>query len=457
MRAPLLPEEPLQLHSLENEICTLGAMLFGQRAVDQVLTIVESSDFFYRHHQLIFQAIQRLTMDNKPVDLVTLETELAATGILEEIGGRAYLVRIAEAVPTPANARFYAENVREYSTLRALESAGTDIVRSVRDTEISLEEKISRAEASVFEVGAQRIGKEFLDMPALAREVMLDVDHVVETGEPTLGLPSGFVDLDEITTGFYGGDLIIVAARPSMGKTALVMAMAQHVAQTVRDKAVAVFSLEMSAKQLTRRLVSMISRVNSNDMKRPYLTQDQLRKITIACEKLYGMNLFLDESADISGFEMLAKCRRLKKQHGLSLVVVDYLQLMRGNRRTENRVTEVSEIARALKAMAKDLDVPVIALSQLSRGVENRDSKIPQLSDLRESGSIEAEADMVMMIYRKRYYERRENPDEETVYDPTLPEPADIIIAKNRNGATDTVKLAFTPAYALFSNLSPDR
>lgn len=452
MRTHLLPDEPLLLYSLENEMAALGSMLFGAKAADAVLAMLEPEDFHYSAHQEIFRAMKQLSMDSKPIDILTLESELVRRGKLEDVGNRAYLLRVAETVPSPANARFYAENIREYATLRNLEVAGTDIVRSVRDTESSLEDKISRAEASVFDVGARRIGKDFLQMSALANDVMIDIDHVHETGEPILGIPSGFFDLDELTTGFYGGDLVIVAARPSMGKTSLKLAMAQHAATKFPDQAVAIFSLEMSGKQLARRLVSMMARINSNDMKRPNLSQNQIVKLTDACERLYNMNLHIDESSDISGFEMLGKCRRLKKEQGLSMVIVDYLQLMRGNRKTENRVQEVSDIARALKAMAKELDVPVIAGSQLSRGVENRENKIPQLSDLRESGSIEAEADMVMMIYREQYYKMREDREAAQKVDPTLPETATVIVAKNRNGPVDSVDLAFTPAYALFQS-----
>ncbi len=456
MRTSLLPEEPLLLYSTENETAALGSMLFGPKAADQVFGIVSEDDFHNPAHKEMFRAMLQLSFESRPIDPITLESELIRRGKLEEAGGRAYILRVAETVPSPANARFYAENIREYSTLRNLEGAGTDIVQSVRDTNLTIEDKIANAEAAVFEIGAKRMGKDFMTMAALANDVMLDIDHIVETGEETLGMASGFPDLDKLTTGMYGGDLTIVAARPSMGKTSFALAIAQNVARKNPSQAVAVFSLEMSSKQLARRLVSMLAEVNSNDMKRPNLSQDQLRKITDACEKLYGMNLFIDESSDISGFEMLGKLRRLKKEHGLSMVVVDYLQLMRGNKKTENRVQEVSDIARALKAMAKELDVPIMALSQLSRAVENREGKRPQLSDLRESGSIEAEADIVMMIYRDQYYKDREHP-EEANREAGRVEEADIIIAKHRNGPTDTVKLGFKPTYALFASLARGR
>lgn len=448
----LLSEEPILLYSLDAEMTALGSMFYGERSADMVLAILEENDFYHPAHREIFRAMRQLQLEYKPIDPITVRNELTRRAKLEDIGGDAYLIRIIEFVPSPVNGPFYAEIVREYAILRALESAGHDIASLSRQTEKSVQDKISNAEALVFDIGTRRLGKDFLVMRELAKDVFLDVDTVLETGDETLGVPSGFYDLDDLTTGFYGGDMVIVAARPSMGKTSLVLAMALHVAKTIKDKNVAVFSLEMSGKQLARRLVSMLSKVSSDEMKRPHLSDGQYKRIADAVEHLYDLPIHIDESSDISGFEMLGKCRRLKKEGGLSLVIVDYLQLMRGNRKTENRVQEVSDIARSLKAMAKELDVPVIALSQLSRSVENRDNKLPQLSDLRESGSIEAEADMVMMIYRKQYYSDRENPEDANT-DHERNEEADIIIAKHRNGPTGTVKLGFQPSYALFNNI----
>jgi replicative DNA helicase len=311
----------------------------------------------------------------------------------------------------------------------------------------------------VFQVGARRLGKDFIPMRTLASEVMTDIDTILDTGVESLGLPSGFYDLDELTTGFYGGDMVVLAARPSMGKSALVLGMALHVANRCSregDGSVAFFSLEMSGKQLARRLVSMLSQVSAHAMKKPNLSHETLKKLADACETLYGLPLFLDETSDISPFEVLGKCRRLKREHGLRMVVIDYWQLMRGMKRTENRVQEISEIARAIKGLAKELDVPVVALSQLNRGVESRENKRPQLADLRESGSIEAEADIVLMLYRDQYYKdrdpeyRKEHPQSELP--PDRVEDAEVIIAKHRNGPTGTVVLGFQPTYARFVN-----
>ena len=431
----------------------LGSMLYGERAADEVLAILDEEDFYRPAHREMYRAMRQLQRESKAIDLVTLKQELVRRGQLENVGGEEHLIRIAEFVPSPANASHYAHIVLENATLRRLEDAGHEIVKVVRDPDLTTDEKVNEAEREVYEVGGRRLGKDFSLMRDLARDVLLDIDSIVESGVETLGLTSGFGDLDALTTGFYGGDLVIVAARPSMGKTSLVLSMAMAAAHAEPDKAVALFSLEMASKQLARRMVSMKSKVSSGVMKKPNLQKSVLVKLTDACEALYGLPLYVDETSDISGFEMLGKCRRLKRERGLSLIVVDYLQLMRANRRSENRVQEVSDIARSLKALAKELDVPVIALSQLSRNVENRENKVPQLSDIRESGSIEAEADLVMFIYREEYYKSRENRDETPahVQDPDHAERADIIIAKHRNGPTGVVQLAFQPTYALFS------
>ncbi len=442
------------LHSIDAEMSALGSMLYGDKPAEQVFGLLEEDDFYVPAHRDIFRAMRQLQRENKAIDLVTLKQELVRRGKLEESGGEDYLIRIAEIVPSPANATYYAGIVLDQATLRRLEESAHTIVKLVRDPDQEVSEKVNDAEQTVFQVGARRLGKEFLPMRQLATEVMTEIDTILDTGKETLGVASGFYDLDELTTGFYGGDMVIIAARPSMGKTALVLRMALQVAEKVGP--VAFFSLEMGGKQLARRLVSMLSKVSSNTMKKPNLEHATLKRLADACEHLYGLPLFVDETSDSSAFEMLGKCRRLKREHGLALVVVDYLQLMRGSKKTENRVQEISEIARSLKALSKELDVPVIALSQLSRAVEGRESKIPQLSDLRESGSIEADADIVLMIYREQYYRERdpkyreEHPEMDT--SPDRVELADVIVSKHRNGPTGIVKLAFQPTYALFSN-----
>ncbi len=433
-------------------MCALGSMLLNEQASEQVFGVLNEDDFYFPPHREIYLAMRQLVANFRVIDLVTLKNELMARQKLADIGGEDYLIQVAEAVPSAANATYYADIVKDKSLVRNLSQAGQQIIKIAVDSELETGEKLNDAENLIFQVGNQRLGKDFLPVQSLAKEFMVDMDNLYESGEPVLGIPTKFYDLDEMTTGLYGGDLTIIAARPSMGKTSLVLKMALNVADK-QPGGVALFSLEMSGKQLARRLVSMISGISSSVLKRRDLSHENYRKLADACEMMYGMPLFIDESSDISGLEMRGKCRRLKREHGLSLVVVDYLQLMRGNRKTENRVQEISDIVRSLKAMAKELDVPVIALSQLNRGVESRENKRPQLSDIRESGSIEAEADIVLFIYRDNYYKARENPAEADM-DPDRVEVSEIIIAKHRNGPIGTVELAFQPKYALFENLA---
>lgn len=447
----LAPDELLPLHNLEAEMSTLGAMILKEQAAETVFGMLSEDDFHFPAHREMFRAIKQLAISGRAIELLTIKNELVERGRLAEVGGEDYLIQVAESVSSAANAAHYAKIVLEKSTLRRLDDAGHQIIKVVRDPELDTDDKLDRSENLIFQVGNQRLGRDFLNLRHLAKDVMIDMDTLVETGEPTLGIPTGFYDLDAMTTGLYGGDMIIVAARPSMGKTSLVLKMAINVARRVPGN-VALFSLEMSGKQLARRFASMISGVSSNVLKKTDLNADNYRRLADACEVMYDLPIFIDESSDINGLEMRGKCRRLKREGGLSLVVVDYLQLMRGNRKTENRVQEISDIARSLKGMAKELDVPVIALSQLNRSVENRENKRPQLSDIRESGSIEAEADLVMFIYRDDYYKDREKP-EEANRDPERTEVADIIIAKHRNGPIGTIKLGFQPSYANFENL----
>lgn len=442
-----------QLFNLEAEMSVLGSMVIREQAAEQVFSILREEDFYHPAHREIYKAMQQLSINFKPIDLVTLKDELAARAKLQDVGGEDYLIQVAEAVPSAANAQYYANIVKDRATIRNLNGAGHEIVKLTQDPDKDADEKLNEAESLVFSVGSQRLGKDFQDIRSLTKDFMVDLDNLLDTGEPTLGAPSGFYDLDQMTTGFYGGDLTIVAARPSMGKTSLVLKMALNVARKIPNQNVAIFSLEMSGRQLARRLVSMQSMISSNVLKRSDLGIDVYKKLADACEYLYDLPIHIDESSDISGLEMRGKCRRLKREGGLSLVIVDYLQLMRGSRRTENRVQEISEIARSLKSMAKELDVPVIALSQLNRAVENRENKRPQLADIRESGSIEAEADIVMFIYRDNYYKARENPDEADM-DPDRTEVAEVIIGKHRNGPIGTVEVAFQPKYALFENLA---
>ncbi len=445
-------EDRVPPHSIEAEMSALGSILLSERAAEELQSILVEDDFYRPAHREIFRAMRQLLQSNKAIDLVMLKNELAARGKLEEIGDVDYLIQIAESVPSASNGKYYAGVVQDKATLRRLETAGQEIVGVVRNPEMDVDEKVDAAEAAVFEVGRKRLGKDFQPVKALAKEFFVDVDRLLETGEPVLGTPSGYADLDAVTTGFYGGDLVIVAARPGMGKTSLVLNFALNMAAKAMQN-VAVFSLEMSGKQLVRRMIATLAKVPMDTLKKANLSTSDYQKLADACEDLYSLPIFIDDSSDVSPMEVRGKCRRLKADGGLALVVVDYLQLMRGSKRTENRVQEISEIARGLKSMAKDLDVPVIALSQLNRGVESRPDKRPMLSDIRESGSIEAEADMVMFIYREKYYERKQGQFEADRDDPSTAEPTELSIAKHRNGPTGTVLLGFQPVYTRFTLL----
>ncbi|MCA1946549.1 MAG: replicative DNA helicase [Armatimonadetes bacterium] len=446
-------EDLIPLRSLEAEMGVLGSMLLSARAAEEGAGLLSEEDFYQPAHQEVYRAMLQLIRSGKAVDILTLRSELEARGTLQQVGGVDYLVQVMESVPSAANAIPYARIVLEKSTLRRLETAGRTIAGLARSPEIpDVDGKVDEAERLIYEVGSKRLGKDFQAVGTLATEFFRDIDQIMETGEPMTGVHSGFYSLDEMTTGFYPGDLVIVAARPSMGKTALVLNFALNVART-RKGPVAIFSLEMSGAQLVRRLVSMISGVRGDVLKSTHITDEQYTKIVDACEELSTLPIYIDDSSEINGLEIKGKCRRLQQQHGeLALIVVDYLQLMRATRKVENRVQEVGEIARSLKAVAKDLSVPVVALSQLSRSVETREGRKPQLSDLRESGSIEAEADLVMFIFREDYYKPKEERAQELVNENVAQE-AEIIIAKHRNGPTGTVKVGFQPAFARFVNL----
>ncbi|MBV6456976.1 MAG: Replicative DNA helicase [Fimbriimonadaceae bacterium] len=454
MRAVAAIDDYVPPHNDEAEMSAIGSMILSERAAEEVFSMLAEEDFYRPSHREIYRAMRQLRLNRSTIDLVTLKNELLQRDVLQQVGGVEMLIQIAESAPSAANATYYAQIVLDLSTMRQLAEAGHEIAKIAHDAELDADEKVDQAEQEVFKVGRQRIGKYFVPVRVLAGEFFDDVDRLMDTGEPVLGVASGFYDLDGMTTGFYGGELYILAARPAMGKTSLVLSFGLNAAMKTKQN-VAIFSLEMSGKQLVRRMVSMLSGVGMGALKRPRLLSEEYDKLADATEALYGAPIHVDDSSDVSVLEMRGKCRRLKADGGLAMVIVDYLQLMRGSRRTENRVQEVSEIARGLKALSKELDVPVVALSQLSRQVENRDDKRPQLSDIRESGSIEAEADMVMFIYRDAYYKAKEI-QSDVPYDPSRTEESEIIIAKHRNGPTGKVILGFQPGYARFVNYTKE-
>lgn len=444
-------------HDLEAEKAVLGALMEDADCAVDVFAILREDDFYSHAHRTIFRAMKSIHDQQSMPDFVVLSSHLRDTGVLAAVGGPAYLIELTSGSLSTA-AQHHALIVQQKAILRELLGAGREIHRLVHDSSLTLEEKLRGAERAVFLAGERRLAGDLVRVGEIAETVWEQVTHVLEGGEPVRGLATGFADLDEIMGGAKPGELIIIAARPAMGKTALVMNIALNVALGVGADpsrppgAVAVFSLEMTAVSLTQRLMASLSRVRPDRWLRPGLPNEECERVYHAAELLAQAPIYLDESADVSASEMVGKLRRLQSRVGpISLIVVDYLQLMRSSRRIENRAQEIGEIARSLKAMSKTFQCPVLALSQLNRQAENRDDKRPQLSDLRESGSIEAEADLVGLIYRDSYY--HSEPDEFGQPIAKAEEVAELIIAKHRNGPTDTVLLAFEGAYTKFQNL----
>lgn len=418
--------------NIEAEQSVLGSMLLDRDAIIAASEILRPTDFYREAHQKIFQAMLALTDRNEPVDLVTLTEELRQKNQLEAVGGTIGLTMLANVVPTSANVVYYARIVREKAVLRSLINAATRIVTRSFEASDNVDEILDEAEQAIFEVSRRSSNQGFSSMKEILKGTFERIDRLWGNRSGITGVPTGFPDLDRMTCGLQNADLIIIAARPSMGKTTLALNIAQHIA--VSEKLpVAIFSLEMSKEQLVQRMLCALAGIDSHRLRSGFLAEEDYPKLTRAAGPLSEAPLFIDDTAAISVMEMRAKARRLKAEHGLSAVFVDYLQLMRGGERAENRQQEISAISRSLKALAKELDVPVIALSQLSREVEKRDKKRPVLSDLLESGGIEANADLVAFIYREGYY--REDAENRYL--------TDIIIAKQRNGPVGTIQLYF--------------
>lgn len=429
--------------NLEAEQAVLGAILLETEALITAMELIRAEDFYSVAHQRIFEAMTDLNDDNQPLDLVTLTARLQDKNQLEEIGGVTYLARLANAVPTAANIEYYAQIVEEKSMMRRLIRTATQIVSNGFAAEEDVGALINDAEQRIMEISNRRSSSGFISI----RDVLMDVFDRVEflynhKGGAT-GIPSGFRDLDKMTSGFQRNDLIIVAARPSVGKTAFALNIAQNVAVRAGET-VAIFSLEMSAAQLVQRMLCAESNVDAGRMRTGYLEGDDWEKLTMAIGALSEAQVYIDDTPGITVSEIRAKCRRLKKEKGLGMILIDYLQLIQGRGKPgENRQQEVSEISRTLKQIARELEVPVIALSQLSRGVEQRQDKRPMMSDLRESGSIEQDADIVAFLYRDDYY------NQETEKKNII----EIIIAKQRNGPVGTVELVFLKQFNKFVSL----
>ena len=434
-------------HFIESEQSVLGGLMLDNHAWEKVADIVTDSDFYRHDHRLIYHHICKLIEHNKPADVVTVAESLEISAELQSVGGLAYIGTIVQNTPSAANIKRYAEIVRERSIMRNLAQIGVQITDSAYNPAgRSAANLLDEAEAKVFEIaedGAR--GKEgFMDIQPLLKQVVERIELLYSQDNPSnvTGIASGFHDLDQKTSGFQPGDLIIVAGRPSMGKTAFSLNIAEHVALEL-NKPVAVFSMEMGGAQLAMRMLGSVGKLDQHKVRTGRLDDEDWPKLTHALGKLNEAPIFIDESAALNALEVRARARRLYRQHGeLGLIVVDYLQLMSSSSQGENRATEISEISRALKGLAKELKVPLIALSQLNRSLEQRPNKRPVMSDLRESGAIEQDADVILFIYRDEVY----NPDSQ---DKGV---AEIIIGKQRNGPIGKVDLAFLGEYTRFEN-----
>ncbi len=446
---PELAAIKLPPHSVEAEQSVLGGMLLDSTAWDKVADLIGEQDFYRNEHRLIYRHIERLSDQARPVDVITVAEALESNNELEKAGGLAYLGSLAQNVPSSANIRRYAEIVRERAIMRKLAEVGSDIATSAynpagRDADQLLDE----AESKVFEIAeaGERGRAGFVPMPPLLTQVVERIETLYGRDDQSevTGIATGFADLDSMTSGLQAGDLVIVAGRPSMGKTAFSINIAENVALD-SNKPVAIFSMEMGGTQLAMRMIGSVGRLNQHNLRTGRLQDEDWSRMTHALGRLNEAPIFIDETAGLNSLELRSRARRLHRQNGgLGLIVVDYLQLMTGtsSKASENRATEISEISRSLKALAKELHVPVIALSQLNRGLEQRPNKRPVMSDLRESGAIEQDADLILFIYR------------DEVYNPDTPDKgkAEIIIGKQRNGPIGKVELTFRGEYTRFEN-----
>ncbi|MFC1540607.1 replicative DNA helicase [Candidatus Margulisiibacteriota bacterium] len=436
-----MPEDKIPPQDLIAEQSVIGSMLLDKNALVRVVEILHPDSFYRDAHRFIYEVILELFDRGEPVDLVTVTDALRKSGKLDMTGGSVYVADLLNSVPTSANVEYYAKIVEEKATLRRLIETGTRIVANAFEAGEDVDQIVDRAEKAIFDIALKRVREGFHKIDAVIKRVLDKIDSLYDKKEAITGTPSGFPDLDRLTAGFQNADLIILAARPSVGKTALALNVAQTVAIKYKIP-VAIFSLEMSKEQLAQRMLCSEAEVDAQRLKTASLSDTGWKKLTRALGKLSEAPIFIDDSASITATEIRAKARRLKIERGLGLVIVDYMQLMRGRARVENRVQEISEITRSLKTLARELDLPVIALSQLSRAVEQRTDRVPRLSDLRESGEIEQTADVVMFIHREGYY----NPQSDRG------NIAEIILAKQRNGPVGTVELVFRKEIAKFSS-----
>jgi len=439
-----LSSHKLPPQNIEAEESILGGILIENEAINRVTEILDPDDFYRDAHRKIFNALINLSERDEPADLITLTNELRKIDQLDSIGGASYLTSLIDSVPTAANIEYYAKIVKEKATLRKLIQTSTEIITQSYEDRGDVEMFLDEAERAIFEISEKRVRPSFYSIREIVKDSFTTIERLFQKKELVTGVPSGFKELDRMTAGFQPSDLIIIAGRPSMGKTAFCLNIAEYAA--IENKIpVAIFSLEMSKEQLVIRMLCSQAHVEGTRLRTGYLNESDWPKLTIAAGNLSEAPIYIDDTAALSVLELRAKARRLKSEHGLGMVIIDYLQLMKGRARVENRQQEISEISRSLKALSKELSIPVIAVSQLSRKTEERTGNRPQLSDLRESGAIEQDADLIIFIYRDEVYNRAEdNPNRGK---------AEVIIGKQRNGPIGKIDLAFLDKFTTFKDL----
>jgi replicative DNA helicase len=431
-------------HDLAAEQCVLGGMLMSKDAISDVMEVIRPADHYRPAHQLVHEAILELYGRGEPADPVTVSDLLAKRGELARVGGGAYLHTLIASVPTAANAGYYARIVRERAILRRLVEVGTRIVQLGYAGDGDADELVDRAQAEIYGVTERRVTEDFLPLSEIMPGALDEIEAIGSRGGVMTGVPTGFADLDALTNGLHAGQMVVIAARPAIGKSTLALDLARAAAVKHR-LATVLFSLEMSRNEITMRLLSAEARVPLHAMRTGQMGEEDWTRLARRMSEVVDAPLYIDDSPNMSMVEIRSKCRRLKQRHDLRMVIVDYLQLMSSPRRVENRQQEVSEMSRSLKLLAKEIDVPVVAISQLNRGPEQRNDKRPLLSDLRESGSIEQDSDVVILLHREDAYERES---------PRAGE-ADLIVAKHRNGPTTTVTVAFQGHYSRFVDMAP--
>jgi len=430
--------------NIEAEQALIGSILIEPEKLDNIVSIVSSSDFYDQRHRYIFSVIEQLHDEGLPIDIISVCDRLRNQDLLDKIGGELYVAQLADSVPTSAHAEVYAQIIRDKAILRELIAAGSQIVQNAY-TDVAVDEILDEAERLVFRIAESRATKTYIDVKSALTEVFEHLEelrekHLKGLGGLVTGIPTGFKKLDEMTSGFHRSDLIIIAARPSVGKTAFALNLAKNMA-LVGEASVGIFSLEMSREQLIQRLLCMESLVDLQKVRRGWLSDDEWKRLVQGASKLMKANIIVDDESNLEPRVLRAKARRMKKEYNVDAIFIDYLQLMNLGDRRDSRQQEISEISRSLKLLARELDISIIALSQLSRAVEQREDKRPRLSDLRESGAIEQDADVVIFLYRDEYY-KKQHVD--------LPHETEIIIGKQRNGPIGTVTLMFNPSFTNF-------